>query len=74
LIYRDTVPSVGLLWSQTLPFVDANASILVFRQALSLDEVDDAINKHVLRLLTPFNFLIASCQIPSQLVSSKFSQ
>jgi len=30
----DTVPSVGFLRSQTLPFVDANPSMRVFREAL----------------------------------------
>jgi len=34
----DTVPSVGILKSRTLPFVDADIPIRVFRQALSLDE------------------------------------
>jgi hypothetical protein len=52
--YRDTVASVGLLRSQTLPFVDANSSIRVFRQALSLDEVRGAASEHIFRLLTPF--------------------
>ena len=44
--YRDTVASVGFLWSQTLPFVDTNASIRVFRQALSLDEVGRVGSEH----------------------------
>ncbi|KAH9952519.1 hypothetical protein BC827DRAFT_1367125 [Russula dissimulans] len=34
----DTVPSVGLLWSPTLPFAGSNDMIRVFRHALSLDE------------------------------------
>ncbi|KAH9953351.1 hypothetical protein BC827DRAFT_1146310 [Russula dissimulans] len=36
--YVDTVPSVGLLWSPTLPFAGSNDMIRVFRHALSLDE------------------------------------
>ena len=36
---RDTVASVGLFSTRTLPFVGANNTIRVFRQALSLDEV-----------------------------------
>jgi hypothetical protein len=36
---RDTVGSVGILNRRTLPFVGANNTIRVFRQALSLDEV-----------------------------------
>jgi hypothetical protein len=39
LIGRDTVASVGLMISPSLPFVDENTTIRVFRQALSLDEV-----------------------------------
>ena len=35
---RDTVASVGYLWSRTLPFVHSD-QMMVFRQALSLDEV-----------------------------------
>ncbi|KAH9953347.1 hypothetical protein BC827DRAFT_139393 [Russula dissimulans] len=34
----DTVASVGLLWSPTLPLVGSNDMIKVFRHALSLDE------------------------------------
>jgi uncharacterized protein (DUF2235 family) len=41
---RDTVSSVGFLRSQTLPFTDASAAIQVFRQALSLDEVSEAVS------------------------------
>jgi uncharacterized protein (DUF2235 family) len=37
--FRDTVASVGIVSGHTLPFVDANTTIRVFRQALSLDEV-----------------------------------
>lgn len=66
---RDTVPSVGILRSQTLPFVDADASIRVFRQALSLDEVGGTTSEHNLWLLIPFNSSIAPCQFSSQLVS-----
>jgi hypothetical protein len=54
-VYRDTVPNKGLLRSQTPPFVNANPSICVFRQALALDEVSEVF-KYVIRLLTPFNF------------------
>lgn len=39
LIDRDTVASVGVIMSRSLPFVDVNTTIRVFRQALSLDEV-----------------------------------
>ncbi|KAI0248360.1 hypothetical protein BJV78DRAFT_1131681 [Lactifluus subvellereus] len=34
----DTVASVGVVSGRTLPFVDVNTTIRVFRQALSLDE------------------------------------
>ncbi|KAI0275275.1 hypothetical protein BC834DRAFT_921341 [Gloeopeniophorella convolvens] len=34
----DTVASVGVVMGPTLPFVDVNTTIRVFRQALSLDE------------------------------------
>jgi hypothetical protein len=37
--FRDTVASVGVIAGRTLPFVDVNTTIRVFRQALSLDEV-----------------------------------
>lgn len=40
LIYnRDTVGSIGVLRSKTLPFTNSNSSIKTFRHALSLDEV-----------------------------------
>ena len=38
--YRDTVASVGMLMSKTLPFTTANTTIKTFRHALSLDEVN----------------------------------
>jgi hypothetical protein len=41
IINRDTVSSVGLVMSRSLPFVEVNTTIRVFRQALSLDEVRD---------------------------------
>jgi uncharacterized protein (DUF2235 family) len=41
LIDRDTVASVGVITGRSLPFVDVNTTIEVFRQALSLDEVRD---------------------------------
>ncbi|KAH9065589.1 hypothetical protein EDB87DRAFT_1739788 [Lactarius vividus] len=34
----DTVASVGVIMGKTLPFVDVNTTIRVFRQALALDE------------------------------------
>lgn len=36
--YRDTVASVGVIRSKTLPFTTANTTIKTFRHALSLDE------------------------------------
>ena len=39
LYNRDTVASVGLLMSKTLPFTTTNTTIKTFRHALSLDEV-----------------------------------
>lgn len=39
MINRDTVSSVGLVMSRSLPFVEVNTTIRVFRQALALDEV-----------------------------------
>jgi len=39
MINRDTIMSVGIVMSRSLPFVDVNTTIRVFRQALSLDEV-----------------------------------
>jgi len=39
LVHRDTVASVGLVIGRSLPFVDSNSAIRVFRQGLSLDEV-----------------------------------
>jgi uncharacterized protein (DUF2235 family) len=39
MIDRDTVGSVGVIMGRSLPFVDVNTTIRVFRQALSLDEV-----------------------------------
>lgn len=47
LINRDTVASVGALVSRSLPFVNVNTTIRVFRHALSLDEV---CNRHYLVL------------------------
>jgi uncharacterized protein (DUF2235 family) len=38
-IDRDTVASVGVIMGRSLPFVDVNTTIRVFRQALALDEV-----------------------------------
>ena len=38
-INRDTVASVGIILSKSLPFVTTNTAIRVFRQAISLDEV-----------------------------------
>lgn len=35
---RDTVGSIGMIIPRTLPFVDTNNSIRVFRHAVSLDE------------------------------------
>ena len=39
LIDRDTVASVGVIMGRSLPFVNTNTTIRVFRQALALDEV-----------------------------------
>ena len=39
LIDRDTVGSVGVIMGRSLPFVNTNTTIRVFRQALALDEV-----------------------------------
>jgi hypothetical protein len=36
---RDTVASVGFVVGRSLPFVNVNTTIKVFRQALALDEV-----------------------------------
>lgn len=36
--YRDTVSSVGIIASRTLPFTNSNSSICTFRHALALDE------------------------------------
>jgi uncharacterized protein (DUF2235 family) len=36
---RDTVSSVGVIWSRALPFSYSNNAIKTFRQALALDEV-----------------------------------
>jgi uncharacterized protein (DUF2235 family) len=38
-LVRDTVISVGLIMGRSLPFVDSNSAIKIFRHALSLDEV-----------------------------------
>lgn len=79
MINRDTVSSVGLVMSRSLPFVEVNTTIRVFRQALSLDEVRDRCH-----MITPFClalllwrllgltltfFSTAPFQIPSKLVS-----
>ncbi|KAH8992428.1 hypothetical protein EDB92DRAFT_1797303 [Lactarius akahatsu] len=47
----DTVASVGVIMGKTLPFVDVNTTIRVFRQALALDEVcaDDLICRSLSR-------------------------
>ena len=37
--HRDTVSSVGVIMTRTLPFTTANTTIKTFRHALSLDEV-----------------------------------
>jgi uncharacterized protein (DUF2235 family) len=50
LIDRDTVASVGVIMGRSLPFVDVNTTIRVFRQALSLDEVRRG--WHVFKMLT----------------------
>lgn len=42
---RDTVASVGILWSRSLPFTNSNSAIKTFRHALSLDEVSDLVPK-----------------------------
>jgi len=63
LIYRDTVASVGVIMGKTLPFVDVNTTIRVFRQALALDEVcaDDLISRFLSRarcaLLAPLHYI-----------------
>ena len=52
MINRDTVASVGLkglVLGTSLPFVEVNTTIRVFRQALSLDEVCD--RRHMIALL-----------------------
>jgi uncharacterized protein (DUF2235 family) len=41
--HRDTVESVGILWSRSLPFTNSNTAIKTFRHALSLDEVSSLI-------------------------------
>jgi hypothetical protein len=50
MIDRDTVASVGVIMSRSLPFVEVNTTIRVFRQALSLDEVRRG--WHVFKMLT----------------------
>lgn len=40
---RDTVASVGVLWSPSLPSTNSNSAIKIFRHALSLDEVSDLV-------------------------------
>jgi len=67
MIHRDTVASVGVIMGRSLPFVDVNTTIRVFRQALSLDEVRD--RRHMICYSLADFSLIASHQVPSQLVS-----
>jgi uncharacterized protein (DUF2235 family) len=50
LMDRDTVASVGILTARSLPFVDVNTTIRVFRQSLSLDEVRGG--WHIFKMLT----------------------
>jgi hypothetical protein len=39
LINRDTISTVGLIMSRSLPSLEPSSSIRVFRHAVSLDEV-----------------------------------
>jgi hypothetical protein len=41
MINRETIMSVGVVMGRSLPFVNVNTTIRVFRHALSLDEVRD---------------------------------
>jgi uncharacterized protein (DUF2235 family) len=50
LMDRDTVASVGIIMARSLPFVDVNTTIRVFRQSLSLDEVRGG--WHIFKMLT----------------------
>ena len=54
---------------RSLPFVDVNTTIRVFRQALSLDEVRDRRHMICYSISLADLSLIASHQVPSQLVS-----
>ncbi len=69
LIRRDTVASVGVVMGRSLPFVDRNATIKVFRQGLSLDEVCEV--GHILWSASEqcAYTLIAPPQVPPTLVS-----
>ena len=44
LFFRDTVASVGIITTRSLPFVSSNSAIRIFRHALSLDEVSPFTN------------------------------
>jgi hypothetical protein len=80
MINRDTVASVGLIMSRSLPFVEVNTTIRVFRQALALDEVRDrrhmiappslaySLLSGIVRLTLTFSSA-APCQVPSERVS-----
>jgi hypothetical protein len=69
LINRDTVASIGLVVPQSLPLVsvEANTTIRVFRQALSLDEVCGYSRFCILWdwLLMPTFPSVAPCKIQS---------
>src|SRR6266403_2382751 len=70
LIHRDTVASVGVVMGRSLPFVDNNSAIKVFRQGLSLDEVCEV--GHILwsRFHAVAYTLIAPHQVPPRIVST----
>lgn len=53
MICRDTVASVGVLRSRTLPFTTTNTTIKTFRHALSLDEHRAKFQPNLYHRLTP---------------------
>ena len=64
---RDTVASVGLIRSKTLPFTTTNRTIKTFRHALSLDEV----YSHAFACTAvAHEGLAASSQVPAKPLSS----
>ncbi len=69
LVHRDTVGSVGVVMGKSLPFVDENTTVRVFRHGLSLDEVCEVGHIFWSRFLAVAYTLIAPPQVPPKLVS-----